>query len=81
MTLYGTITSFTSRILTSRSYKITLDLDVGRNVDTAYTALEQWTATIPGEVTHHWIEGRGHDLKGSDAIIASTVAAWISALG
>ena len=42
--------------------------------------LEQWTATIPGEVTHHWIEGRGHDLKGSDAIIASTVAAWISAL-
>ena len=36
--------------------------------------LQQWTATIPGEVTHHWIEGRGHDLKGSDATIAATVA-------
>ena len=42
--------------------------------------LQQWTAIIPGRVTHHWIEGRGHDLKGSDAIIADTVAAWISAL-
>jgi predicted alpha/beta-hydrolase family hydrolase len=43
--------------------------------------LQQWTETIPGEVTHHWIEGRGHDLKGSDATIASTVADWISGLG
>jgi predicted alpha/beta-hydrolase family hydrolase len=43
--------------------------------------LQQWTATIPGKVTHRWIEGRGHDLKGSDAVIASTVAEWISDLG
>jgi uncharacterized protein len=43
--------------------------------------LQQWTATIPGSVTHHWIEGRGHDLKGSDAVIAATVAEWISGLG
>lgn len=43
--------------------------------------LQHWTATIPGRVSHHWIEGRGHDLKGSDALIAATVAAWISALG
>ena len=43
--------------------------------------LLHWTATIPGDVTHHWIEGRGHDLKGSDSMIAATVAAWISALG
>ncbi len=43
--------------------------------------LQHWTATIPGEVTHHWIEGRGHDLKGSDAAIAAIVASWISALG
>ena len=43
--------------------------------------LLQWTATIPGKVTHHWIEGRAHDLKGCDAVIASTVATWISALG
>jgi len=42
--------------------------------------LQQWTATIPGEVTHHWIEGRGHDLKGSEAAIAAIVASWISAL-
>lgn len=43
--------------------------------------LKHWTATIPGDVTHHWIEGKGHDLKGADAAIASAVAAWISALG
>jgi uncharacterized protein len=42
--------------------------------------LQRWTATIPGQVSHHWIEGRGHDLKGSDAAIASIVAAWISGL-
>ncbi len=43
--------------------------------------LQHWTATIPGKVTHHWIEGRAHDLKGCDAVIAATVAAWISGLG
>jgi predicted alpha/beta-hydrolase family hydrolase len=43
--------------------------------------LLHWTATIPGAVTHHWLEGRAHDLKGCDAVIASTVAEWISALG
>jgi predicted alpha/beta-hydrolase family hydrolase len=42
--------------------------------------LQHWTATIPGDVTHHWIENRGHDLKGSDAMIASTVAEWVSGL-
>ena len=42
--------------------------------------LQQWTATIPGRVTHRWIEGRGHDLKGADAEVAETVAVWISAL-
>jgi predicted alpha/beta-hydrolase family hydrolase len=43
--------------------------------------LQQWTATIPGRVTQHWIDGRGHDLKGCDGTIAATVAEWISALG
>lgn len=43
--------------------------------------LTKWTATIPGEVTLRWIEGRGHDLKGSDALVAEIVADWISALG
>jgi predicted alpha/beta-hydrolase family hydrolase len=42
--------------------------------------LQQWTATIPGPVTHHWLEGRGHDLKGADAAVAEIVATWISAL-
>jgi uncharacterized protein len=43
--------------------------------------LQHWTATIPGPVTHHWVEGRGHDLKGADAEIAETVASWIAGLG
>jgi uncharacterized protein len=43
--------------------------------------LERWTATIPGAVTHHWIEGGRHDLKGADAEVASTVAGWLTALG
>jgi predicted alpha/beta-hydrolase family hydrolase len=42
--------------------------------------LEHWTATIPGAVTHHWLEGKGHDLKGCDAVIAATVADWIRSL-
>jgi predicted alpha/beta-hydrolase family hydrolase len=42
--------------------------------------LEHWTATIPGTVTHHWIEGRGHDLKGADAVVADIVARWMSEL-
>ncbi|MCE9622902.1 MAG: dienelactone hydrolase [Actinomycetia bacterium] len=42
--------------------------------------LEQWTATIPGAVTHHWLDGKGHDLKGCDTVIAQTVANWITAL-
>jgi predicted alpha/beta-hydrolase family hydrolase len=35
------------------------------------------TATIPGPVTHHWVEGKGHDLKGAEAVLASTVAGWL----
>jgi uncharacterized protein len=42
--------------------------------------LEQWTGTIPGSVTHHWIEGGGHDLKGADARVAATVAGWLAEL-
>ena len=39
--------------------------------------LEHHTAAIPGDVTHVWIEGKGHDLKGCDARIAEAVAAWV----
>jgi predicted alpha/beta-hydrolase family hydrolase len=39
------------------------------------------TAAIPGAVTHEWIDGRGHDLKGADRRVAELVAAWLAALG
>ena len=42
--------------------------------------LQQWTATIPGRVTHAWLEGKGHDLKGADAAIAAAVTAWLPTL-
>jgi predicted alpha/beta-hydrolase family hydrolase len=42
--------------------------------------LTEWSATIPGPVTHHWVEGKGHDLKGADNQIATTVAAWLKTL-
>jgi predicted alpha/beta-hydrolase family hydrolase len=42
--------------------------------------LETATATIPGSVTHHWIAGKGHDLRGADAELASTVAGWLRRL-
>jgi len=39
--------------------------------------LERHTATIPGPVTHVWIEGKGHDLKGADDAVAEAVATWL----
>ena len=42
--------------------------------------LTEWTATIPGAVTHEWMDGKGHDLKGCDDKIAAIAAAWISGL-
>jgi uncharacterized protein len=41
--------------------------------------LQQWTATTPGRVTHHWLDG-GHELKGKDADVATVVADWVRAL-
>ncbi|MEI7548352.1 MAG: alpha/beta family hydrolase [Actinomycetota bacterium] len=43
--------------------------------------LLHWSATIPGAVTHHWFEGKGHDLKGCDHQIADVVAGWVRAMG
>jgi len=40
--------------------------------------LTHWTATIPGPVTHVWMDGKGHDLKGCDQRIADVVAEWLS---
>lgn len=43
--------------------------------------LEHHTAAIPGPVEHVWLEGKGHDLKGCDAVIAAEVSRWVAALG
>lgn len=42
--------------------------------------LEAHTAAIPGPVTHAWIEGGRHDLKGADAEIARLVTTWLGGL-
>ena len=42
--------------------------------------LVRWTDTITGPVTHHWIEGRGHDLKGADAEVAAVARDWLLGL-
>ena len=42
--------------------------------------LEAATATIPGPVTHVWLEGKGHDLKRADDAVADAVASWVKAL-
>ena len=42
--------------------------------------LRHWTATIPGPVSHVWLQGKGHDIKGCDAQIVDAVAAWLAAL-
>ncbi len=42
--------------------------------------LERWTATVAGPVTHHWVEGKGHDLKGADAAVADVVREWLAGL-
>ena len=39
--------------------------------------LEAATASIPGPVTHVWVDGAGHPLKGADARVATTVAEWL----
>jgi predicted alpha/beta-hydrolase family hydrolase len=39
--------------------------------------LQAASATIPGFVTHVWIDGGGHDLKGADGRVASAVAAFL----
>jgi uncharacterized protein len=43
--------------------------------------LEAATARMGGPVTHHWVEGGGHDLRRSDAAVAAVVADWVAGLG
>lgn len=42
--------------------------------------LEAATATIPGRVTHVWLDGAGHELKRHDDEVASAVADWLHEL-
>ena len=42
--------------------------------------LQRWTATIPGAVTHHFIENGRHDLKNKDGVIAEVIADWMASL-
>jgi len=42
--------------------------------------LEEATSTIPGDVTHVWIDGAGHDLRGADTDVAAAVGSWIGSL-
>jgi uncharacterized protein len=42
--------------------------------------LEHHTGAIAGPVTHVWMEGAGHALKGKDAELATVVASWIAGL-
>ena len=41
--------------------------------------LEEATAAIPGDVTHVWIDGGDHGLRGRDAPVAAAVTAWVRA--
>src|SRR3954454_15376896 len=38
--------------------------------------LEAATATMSAPVTHRWIEGKGHDLRGMDQPVAAIVRDW-----
>lgn len=38
------------------------------------------TAAIPGAVTHHWIEGKDHGLRGVDAKVAELVRTFVTEL-
>jgi uncharacterized protein len=38
------------------------------------------TAAIPGPVTHHWIEGKDHGMRGADAAVAEVVRAFVTGL-
>ncbi len=40
--------------------------------------LEAATAAIPGPVTHEWVEGGSHGLRGADARVRDVVRRWLS---
>lgn len=42
--------------------------------------LEAATSTIPGAVTHRWIDGKDHGLRGVDQVVVEHVLAWLESL-
>ena len=42
--------------------------------------LEAAAALVPGHVTHHWVTGGDHGLRGKDSEVARVVADWIAGL-
>ncbi len=42
--------------------------------------LEAATAAIPGPVTHVWIDGGDHGLRGKDTLVAEAVRSWVADL-
>lgn len=43
--------------------------------------LESATTSIPGPVTHRWIDGGDHGLRGKDNLVSEVVVPWVAALG
>ena len=42
--------------------------------------LEAATAAIPGEVTHVWIDGGSHGMRGKDVAVTEAVRSWVAGL-
>lgn len=42
--------------------------------------LEAASGTVGGPVTHHWVQGKAHDLRGADAEVSSVVSTWLRSL-
>ena len=40
--------------------------------------LEAATTAIPGPVTHHWLDGGDHGLRGKNDPVARSIASWVS---
>lgn len=42
--------------------------------------LEAATAAVPGPVTHHWVEGKDHAMRGTERAVAEIVVEWLGQL-
>ena len=45
------------------------------------TELEEATRVIPTDVTHVWVDGGDHGLRGRDAAVSEAVTRWVVAVG